>query len=252
MAVVVLFFQAGPILVSIPVKSMNRICSTSLAVVLIAMTAGAIAAPATEKFEIEGLISPASPKALTTALEEKLQVEVVGLNLKNTASGWPVLSVRFDSTQFSKEDIEKAIATIEDPAGHKYRVHKGPPMDNAAYTEEEQKSIVMFGPGAPEVSAIVNPIEASAESLKQGKDLFEGYCTTCHGLDGGGHGPASHGITTFPRQLWVWNNAGTEADGYLFWFITNGRNEMPPWGVILSENERWDLINYIKTLKKPE
>jgi len=27
---------------------------------------------------------------------------------------------------------------------------------------------------------------------------------------------------------------------------------MPPWGLVLSEEERWDLINYIKTIKKPE
>ncbi len=62
----------------------------------------------------------------------------------------------------------------------------------------------------------------------------------------------AHGITTFPRQLWVWNNSDSSADGYLFWFITNGRNEMPPWGLILSENDRWDVINYIKTLTKQE
>jgi len=51
--------------------------------------------------------------------------------------------------------------------------------------------------------------------------------------------------------LWAWNNTGPETDGYLFWFITNGRSDMPPWGLILSENNRWDLINYIKTIKNP-
>ena len=212
---------------------------------------GAFAALTTEKFEIEGLISPASPKALTAALEQELKVNVVDLNLKNTESGWPVLTVRFDSEQHSRADIEKTIAAIEDPAGHKYRVHKGASVNNAAYTDEEQKAIARFGPATPDIPAVTNPIEASAESIGRGKELFEHYCTTCHGLNGGGHGPAAHGITTFPRQLWVWNNADSSADGYLFWFITNGRNEMPPWGVILPQNERWDVINYIKTLKNP-
>ena len=231
---------------------MKRLFSTAVAALLFSLATAAGAAPTTQSFEIEGLISPASPKALTAALEDRLDVEVVDLNLKNTASGWPVLSVRFDSAQLSGEDIEKAIAAIEDPAGHKYRVHQGAPMHNAAYTEEEQKALAMFGPSAPDVPPATNPVEASAESIARGKTLFEDYCATCHGLDGGGHGPAAHGITTFPRQLWVWNNAPSSADGYLFWFITNGRNEMPPWGVILSENERWDAINYIKTLEKPQ
>ena len=78
------------------------------------------------------------------------------------------------------------------------------------------------------------------------------YCTTCHGRNGSGTGPAAHGITTAPPPLWRWHDTDSSADGYLYWFITNGRNEMPPWGVVLSENERWDLINYIKTIEEPQ
>ncbi|MCH7882447.1 MAG: cytochrome c [Proteobacteria bacterium] len=125
-------------------------------------------------------------------------------------------------------------------------------MINAPYTEEENKAMAMLGPAAPDISDLTNPIDASNASLGRGRQLFENYCTTCHGLNGGGYGPAAHGITTFPRQLWVWYNTDSATDGYLYWFITNGRNEMPPWGIILSENERWDVINYIKTLKRPE
>ena len=231
---------------------MMRTFLIRLAALSLALTTVANAASTTEQFEIEGLISPASPTTLIADLEEALEVKVVDLNLKNTASGWPVLSVEFDSDKTSVADVEKAIAAIEDPAGHNYRVRKGPPINNVAYTEEEKKAMALFGPAPPDIAALTNPIEASADSLKQGGELYDNYCTTCHGVDGGGQGPAAHGIMTFPRHLWAWNNADASADGYLFWFITNGRNEMPPWGVILSETERWNLINHIKTLKKPE
>jgi mono/diheme cytochrome c family protein len=233
---------------------MKRMSPIKLLVILVSLisSSSSFAALAIETFEIEGLISPASPKALTAELESQLEVKVVDLNLKDTASGWPVLSVEFDSAQVSREDIVQAIASIEDPAGHKYQVHQGPPMVHAPYTEEEIIAMAMFGPADPDIAVLASPIDASDESLGRGKKLFENYCTTCHGLSGSGQGPAAHGITTFPRQLWVWNNADSSADGYLFWFITNGRNEMPPWGLILSENDRWDVINYIKTLKKPE
>jgi len=228
--------------------------SIKLLVMLVPLLAstGSFAALTVETFEIEGLISAASPKALTTELESQLKVKVIDLNLKNTDSGWPVLSIEFDSGKLSREDIEQAIATIEDPAGHKYRVHKGPAMINAPYTEEENKAAAMFGPAAPDIPVLTNPIEASIESLGRGKKLYENYCATCHGLSGNGYGPAAHGITTFPRQLWAWYNTDSSTDGYLYWFITNGLNEMPPWGIILSENERWDVINYVKTLKQPE
>lgn len=229
---------------------MKRVIFITLATLL--ATAGVSAAPTVEQFEIEGLISPASPKALTSELEQRLGVKIVDLDLKNTESGWPVLSVEFDSTKISKEEIETAIAAIEDPAGHKYKVHKGPAVISAAYTDEEEKAMSALGPAEPDIPTVVNPVEPSEQSLASGKELYLDYCSTCHGLSGGGNGPAAHGITTFPRHLWAWNNADSSADGYLFWFITNGRNEMPPWGIVLSENERWDLINYIKTLKAPE
>ena len=77
---------------------MRRIFSLLPLVVLamLALGGSALAALIVEKFEIEGLISPASPKALSEALEKQLQVKVVDLNLKNSSSGWPLLSVEFD------------------------------------------------------------------------------------------------------------------------------------------------------------
>ena len=90
-----------------------------------------------EEFKIEGLISPASPKALQSELEKELKVKVLGLELTNTESGWPVLTLQYDSSSISKEEIEKTIAKIEDPAGHNYKVHHGPLQANAALTKKK-------------------------------------------------------------------------------------------------------------------
>ena len=204
-----------------------------------------------EEFKIEGLISPASPKALKSALEKKLEVKVIDLNLKNTKTGWPVLTVQFDSGAVSREKIENVIGEIEDPAGHKYKVHHGPLLANAPILDEEQEAIAILGDTAEVFPNMKNPITDKAASASRGEILFVNNCAKCHGLSGNGYGTVAHGFTTWPRQLWAWNNTGPETDGYLFWFITNGRSDMPPWGLILSENNRWDLINYIKTIKNP-
>ena len=205
-----------------------------------------------EGFKIEGLISPASPKALKSALEKKLEVKVIDLNLKNTKTGWPVLTVQFDSGAVSREKIENVIGEIEDPAGHKYKVHHGPLLANAPILDEEQEAIAILGDTAEVFPNMKNPITDKAASASRGEKLFVNNCAKCHGLSGNGYGTVAHGFTTWPRQLWAWNNTGPETDGYLFWFITNGRSDMPPWGLILSENNRWDLINYIKTIKNPD
>ena len=97
--------------------------------------------------------------------------------------------------------------------------------------------------------ALIASMDSS--SVARGEELFIKNCAKCHGESGNGYGPVTQGFTTWPRQLWAWHKTGPETDGYIYWFITNGRSDMPPWGVILSEKERWDLVSYVKTLKPP-
>ena len=205
-----------------------------------------------EEFKIEGIISIASIKALQSELLKQLDLKIIELNLKKTDSGWPVLRVKYNSDLITKDKIENVIGKIEDPAGHKYKVHKGPLIANAELIAEENQAISILGDVAVAFREVKNPTTDFDSSIKRGEEMFIKNCSKCHGLNGNGYGVVAHGFTTFPRQLWVWNNTGPETDGYLFWFITNGRSDMPPWGLILSENERWDLINYIKTIKNPE
>ena len=205
-----------------------------------------------EEFKIEGIISIASIKALQSELLKQLDLKIIDLNLKKTDSGWPVLRVKYNSDLITKDKIENVIGKIEDPAGHKYKVHKGPLIANAELIAEENQAISILGDAAVAFKQVKNPTTDFDSSIKRGEGMFIKNCSKCHGLNGNGYGVVAHGFTTFPRQLWAWNNTGPETDGYLFWFITNGRSDMPPWGLILSENERWDLINYIKTIKNPE
>ena len=204
-----------------------------------------------EEFKIEGIISIASTKALQSELLRQLDIKIIDLNLKKTDSGWPVLRVQYNSDLITKDKIETVIGEIEDPAGHKYKVHKGPLIANAELLDEENQAISILGDVAVAFRQVKNPTIDHENSIKRGEEMFVKNCAKCHGLNGNGYGVVAHGFATWPRQLWVWNNADTSADGYLFWILENGKSDMPPWGLVLSEKERWDLINYIKTIKKP-
>ena len=207
------------------------------------------AAAVTEEFQVEGLVSPASPKALTAALEERLAVKVVGYRMRDTESGWPVLRVEFEEGALTRAEIAAVIGDTEDPTGRKFRVHVGPPALTVALLAEETAADGTLGDPASEAPALTNSVEATGESLARGKDLYGRHCAKCHGADGNGTGPSTHGINADPRKLWVWGSAGDAADGYLFSIISNGRTDMPPWGLVLAENELWDLVNYVKSLK---
>jgi mono/diheme cytochrome c family protein len=97
-----------------------------------------------------------------------------------------------------------------------------------------------------------NPIPADPKSLAPGKDLFVLGCVPCHGPTGRGDGPAAatlerDGVRIRPGNLslpQMWE----QTDGELFWKISEGRSPMPTWKQSLSEEQRWQIINYVRTL----
>lgn len=231
-------------------KLITQICVSSFFFVFLS-SSSIMAETLEEDFKIEGIITIASIKALQSELPKKLDLKIIDLNLKKTDSGWPVLRVQYNSDLITKDKIETAIGEIEDPAGHFYKVHNGPLITNAELSEEEIQAMSVMG-DVVGISEVKNPTVDFEASVNRGEDMFKKNCAKCHGLNGNGYGVVANGFTTWPKQLWTWNGVDSGADGYLFWIIENGKSDMPPWGLILSEDERWDLINYIKTIKKPE
>lgn len=95
---------------------------------------------------------------------------------------------------------------------------------------------------------------ADAKNLKNpektadaGKKSIETNCVSCHGAQGKGDGPAAAALNPKPAN-WQSDKLKKESDGELFWKITNGRGPMPPWKH-LPEKERWQIVNYIRTLQ---
>ncbi|HET7874211.1 MAG TPA: cytochrome c [Methylomirabilota bacterium] len=93
-----------------------------------------------------------------------------------------------------------------------------------------------------------NPVPVNAKSLADGKKSAQVNCVSCHGAGGKGDGAAAAALNPKPAD-WTSDRVQKETDGELFWKISNGRGAMPPWKH-LPENERWALINHIRSLKK--
>ena len=80
------------------------------------------------------------------------------------------------------------------------------------------------------------------------KKTVETNCVPCHGASGKGDGVAAAALPTKPAD-WTSDKVQKESAGELFWKISNGRGPMPPWKH-LPEKDRWEIVNYIHTLKK--
>ncbi len=100
----------------------------------------------------------------------------------------------------------------------------------------------------PEAKNLKNPLVKSDKVIADGKKIAETNCVPCHGPKGLGDGPAAAALPVKPAN-WTSPAVQGEADGELFWKITNGRGPMPPWKH-LAENDRWALVYYIRSLKK--
>ena len=86
-------------------------------------------------------------------------------------------------------------------------------------------------------------------SLARGKKSYKIECLRCHGKGGKGDGSSALQIEKKVADLssdYVQN----QTDGELFWKISEGRSPMPLAKNTLTDDQRWDVINYIRTFKK--
>ncbi len=95
-----------------------------------------------------------------------------------------------------------------------------------------------------------NPVAADkrAGSAENGKKMAAQNCAPCHGPSGKGDGPGAAALPKKPAD-WTSKAVQEEKDGSIFVKITDGNPPMPPWAS-LPEKDRWDLVNYIKSLGK--
>ncbi len=88
-----------------------------------------------------------------------------------------------------------------------------------------------------------------AASITTGEALYRAHCAVCHGPTGAGDGPGGLRLPRPPADLRAPHTAQHTA-GDLFWWISHGipRADMPAFGARLTEEERWDLINFLRAL----
>ncbi|HEY8733037.1 MAG TPA: c-type cytochrome [Puia sp.] len=96
---------------------------------------------------------------------------------------------------------------------------------------------------------VKNPLSGNVSKVADTKALYITNCGPCHGDKGKGDGPAAQGLNPKPADH-TSAAVQSESDGAIFWKLSEGRNPMPGYKKIFSEEQRWELINYIRTLAK--
>ncbi len=101
---------------------------------------------------------------------------------------------------------------------------------------------------SPKASSVVNPQPNNAETIKAGAKVYAKECISCHGETGKGDGAGAKDFTT-PMADFTKAKTQDQADGALYYKITKGRRPMPAYKDSLTDEERWNVVHYIRTLK---
>ena len=134
----------------------------------------------------------------------------------------------------------------EDEAIHTYRAFE-PEMP--AKTIPTGGGIQMLRVANPE--KLLNPVAFTGESMKQGQEAYGYYCIQCHGPSADGRGTVGQSFAPLPANLKD-ANVQNQSDGSLFYRISLGFNRHPPLWYTVAEEKRWAIINYIRSLVRPE
>ncbi len=172
------------------------------------------------------------------------------------ASPWDIDmtdSVAFKAFEWKMEN-PRVEGTVQRPAGAVVRV-----KSNGAYQNDY---IAQHDRLKPDGASLQNPYPMDEAALKQGEKMFRFSCAPCHGLEGKGNGPVTYNkpdadpkkaIRRFAMPAPLLSGDGAvspnRTDGYIYLTIRNGGAGMPAYGVSLTDQERWAIVGYIRTLE---
>jgi mono/diheme cytochrome c family protein len=115
---------------------------------------------------------------------------------------------------------------------------------NDTDTSKKHSIYAEIGKASVKARARQNPFENDPEAISAGGNLYAQHCADCHGSKAEGRKRGGPSLLVAEVQ--------SAEPGAIFWILTNGvvRHGMPVWSK-LPEPQRWQLVTFLKSLKKP-
>jgi mono/diheme cytochrome c family protein len=98
--------------------------------------------------------------------------------------------------------------------------------------------------------SMANPVPATPQVLAAAKENYDSHCASCHGSAGDGKGDKANGLWSKPTDFRDATHMARATDGDLYWVTTKGNWPMPAFDKRLSDEERWELVDYVRTFAK--
>ena len=126
-----------------------------------------------------------------------------------------------------------------------------------AGSSQEKKKAVQEPPPAefkipPEEAQRQNPVKPTPDSVAEGKRLYGFDCAMCHGKEGDGKGDLAESMGLKLRDYRDPAALKDMTDGELFYILSKGKGKMPGDEGRMKPEQRWHMVNYIRSLAKKE
>jgi mono/diheme cytochrome c family protein len=98
-------------------------------------------------------------------------------------------------------------------------------------------------------AVLANPVPRTGAVLQKGRQLFNDHCSVCHGILGDGETTLTAAYGAKPANLISQSIAGLP-DGSMYHVVMEGKNSMPSYAADLSQDERWEVLQYVRVLQR--
>lgn len=100
---------------------------------------------------------------------------------------------------------------------------------------------------------VKNPIPPNADTLAYARGIYEDRCAHCHGVKGDGKRPPGtmYFYLVQPTNFTDAKIMDAMTDGEIFWKISTGNRPMPSYKDSLTDEERWEIVDFLRILAHP-
>ncbi len=102
----------------------------------------------------------------------------------------------------------------------------------------------------PEEAKRENPVKPTEASISDGKKLYGYQCAMCHGENGDGKTELAESMKLTMKDYTNRDTLKDFTDGALFYVLEKGKNNMPGQEGRMSATQKWNLVNFIRSLSK--
>ena len=99
-----------------------------------------------------------------------------------------------------------------------------------------------------QAEVMTNPVMANADNIAKGQKIFKSLCASCHGVSGKGDVVAMQSLNPKPTNFTA-DAFQHQTDGTIYWKLSEGHGMMASYKSMLSEEQRWQVVNYLRTFK---